>query len=156
MIKLQIDGVTEADLGRYRCQASNIYGIDNTIGQLNFESKNILNFLSSASVVNGLARHCVIRPLATGLRLATLNVSELLNVEEWLGMVLVLGFVALAFMIALKQFVLIDLKSTFPCDNDDHNLNQLAEYVFRCNSADDSVEVNSNFKAVMKGNDNVN
>lgn len=163
MIKLQIDGVTEADLGRYRCQASNIYGTDNTIGQLNFESKNTFNLLSSARccccyLVNGFTRHClagVVRPLAIGLRLAGHSISQLLNVDEWFGLVLALGFAALAIMIALKQFVLIDLQSTFPCDNANH-LSQLVEYVFRCNAVDNSVEVNPNHNADVKGNDNVN
>ena len=47
MIHFEVRNVTNADIGKYRCHASNIYGYDNSIAQLNLESKNMIDHVIS-------------------------------------------------------------------------------------------------------------
>lgn len=41
MITFEIHNIDDKDIGRYRCMASNKFGCDNSVGQLNFESKDM-------------------------------------------------------------------------------------------------------------------
>lgn len=50
MITFEIHNIDDGDIGRYRCMASNKFGSDNSIGQLNYESK--------ANLSNNNGRRC--------------------------------------------------------------------------------------------------
>lgn len=114
MIKFEVRNVTEADCGKYRCHASNVYGYDNSIAELNFESKNV------ASITN--------RNFSRPMRFNLVDQGVELSME------MITTFRAMLATCALITFSYLMSgggNSSVPCDDD--NLRTITEYVFKCN-----------------------
>lgn len=135
MIKFEVRDVCDGDLGKYRCHASNIYGYDNSIAQLNFESKRLI-YAIKRSVANG-----AIKPLLRYIKLASKNMVDQsvsvavqyspVSLVSQIPMILQVIIVLVLCIITLVN-LLSSVKSRFPCD--DNYLKNISEYVFICNT----------------------
>jgi len=127
MIRFEVRNVTNADLGKYRCHATNIYGYDNSIAQLNLESKSLLN-TAVCTLLNTLCfatTKSIYMTLSSGRTLVELMRSSVDSSLENCVIIVVLFFGAL---LALRS--LLSDSEPFPCD--DSRLRHITEYVFKC------------------------
>lgn len=145
MIHFEVRNVTEADLGKYRCHCSNALGYDNSIAQLNLESKasNALLFclgklcLAAQSVGSTVGRSIILSSGPARRHLSSLvhsyrgahNLSsETNNFLPVAAASILFAFMSLYVCI---HFIFGDYSaSSFPCD--DNGLKSVAEYVFKC------------------------
>lgn len=153
---MEIKNVQAADLGKYRCQASNIYGTDNSIAELNFESKITEMMILKARKV-GLGKECLMEldennNLVPSHRTSSSSyklIKRALALVKFMMRILVkmtrvpasLSFVQCSLLLVLVPLVLgcalwmldVDGLGSFydiPCDT---GLRGVTEYVFRCN-----------------------
>ena len=138
MIRFEVRNVTEADLGKYRCHASNIYGYDNSIAQLNFESKRIINgvFLlglgaicfAAKSLINTLVARRPPMPSHSARSVPTASSDSV----PWRLVYLATYALLTAFCVFVSfSYFLGDHSVTFPCD-DNLQIKSITEYVFKC------------------------
>ncbi len=152
MIHFEVRNVTNADLGKYRCHCSNALGYDNSIAQLNLESKKMLNAVlfcleklcfAAQSVGSAVGRSAVHfgQSLSPARRQSVSSsvaqnwqqrVAHSMSAESNLLPVATAGLLfAFMTLYVCVHFIFGDYSvSSFPCD--DNGLKSVAEYVFKC------------------------
>lgn len=134
MIRFEVRNVTQDDLGSYRCHASNIYGYDNSIAQLNLESKRTSAAFSGLGAVCFVAKtatksvHSILARASSSGQF-TSSLTAVCLVES-----LILPMITLALLGAFAVFFSVnnlfgDSSYSFPCDD---NLQRITEYIFKC------------------------
>lgn len=140
MIHFEVRNVTEADLGKYRCHCSNALGYDNSIAQLNLESKrsNALLYclgklcFAAQSVGSAVGRTIILSSRPARRQFSSLVQSYSSAESSNLLAVTIAGFLfAFMSLYVCIHFIFGDYSaSSFPCDDD--GLKSVAEYVFKC------------------------
>ena len=139
MIRFEVRNVTEADLGKYRCSASNILGYDNSIAQLNLESKRTNAVLSFCLNTLCFATKSIFN--STNMLVTRLPTSSKLVQSVTSGRSVELSITYLSTWVMLAAFclyvcigsLLSDHSTIFPCDD---SLKSITEYVFKCDHND--------------------
>lgn len=151
MIHFEVRNVTQADIGKYRCHCSNALGYDNSIAQLNLESKKMnavlfclekLCFAAqsvgravSRSVHIGQSLHSARRQSSSDRSVVQSwrhRISHSMSTDSNLLPVATAGLLfAFMTLYVCIHFIFGDYSaSSFPCD--DNGLKSIAEYVFKC------------------------
>lgn len=146
MIHFEVRNVTEADLGKYRCHCSNALGYDNSIAQLNLESKRLKALFfclgklcfAAQSVGSAVGRSIIASSRPARRQLSSLVHSyrgghSLSSVESNNLLPVAAAGILFVFMslYVCIHFIFGDYSaSSFPCD--DGGLKSVAEYVFKC------------------------
>ena len=127
MVCFEVRNSTEADLGKYRCHASNIYGSDNSIAQLNLESKNMIDAIFSLFNKLCFAIKSITNSVNSVDSLGTISMEFQLNIVTYL----VTSAILLLFcLIVFFCSTLLNNDSSFSCE--DSRLENIGEYVFKC------------------------